>query len=121
MTFQRLRLTRVLILARSVFRFFFIVSIYDKSKKITAPAHVYSSVLRLSRMSTLSLNMNNLGKQVFDGYVHRSEYQHLIQTQSRKQNPGAAHWIMNYKPAGLRSKEEIDRQIANERNSWDLV
>jgi PHD/YefM family antitoxin component YafN of YafNO toxin-antitoxin module len=53
--------------------------------------------------------------------LRESEYQHLIQTQSRKQNPGAAHWIMNYKPAGLRSKEEIDRQIANERNSWDLV
>ena len=53
--------------------------------------------------------------------LQESEYQNLIQTTSRKQNPGAAHWIMNYKPAGLRSKEEIDRQIANERNSWDLV
>lgn len=53
--------------------------------------------------------------------LRESEYQHLIKTQSRKQNPGPAHWIMNYKPAGTRSKEEIDQQIANERNSWDLV
>jgi PHD/YefM family antitoxin component YafN of YafNO toxin-antitoxin module len=53
--------------------------------------------------------------------LQESEYQHLIKTQSSKQNPDAARWIINYKPAGTRSKEEIDRQIANERNSWDLV
>lgn len=53
--------------------------------------------------------------------LRESEYQHLVQATSRKQNHNAAHWIMNYKPAGSRSKEEIDRQIANERNSWDLV
>ena len=53
--------------------------------------------------------------------LRESEYQHLIKTHSSKQNPDTASWIMNYKPAGSRSKEDIDRQIANERNSWDLV
>jgi len=44
-----------------------------------------------------------------------------ILTKSRKQNRGPAHWIMNYQPAGLLSKEDIDRQITNERNSWDSL
>jgi len=52
--------------------------------------------------------------------LRESEYQHLIKTQSPKQNPDTAHWIVNCKPAGTRSKEEIDQQIANERSSWDL-
>lgn len=53
--------------------------------------------------------------------LRESEYQHLIQRQSSKQNHDTALWIMNYKPAGSRSKEEIDRQIDNDRKSWDLV
>jgi len=53
--------------------------------------------------------------------LRKSEYQHLIKRQASKQNSDTTHWIMNYKPAGNRSKEEIDQQIANERNSWDLV
>ena len=53
--------------------------------------------------------------------LRESAYQHIVQATSRKRNYDDAHWIMNYKPADSRSKEEIDRQIANERNSWDLV
>lgn len=41
--------------------------------------------------------------------LRESEYQHLVQKKSRRQNVGAAQWIMNYKPAGSRSKEDIDR------------
>jgi len=47
--------------------------------------------------------------------LQESEYQNLIQTTSRKKNPSTTHWIMNYKPASTRSKEEIDQQIANEQ------
>ncbi|MFZ4525832.1 MAG: hypothetical protein ACOYOE_09865 [Chlorobium sp.] len=59
--------------------------------------------------------------------VHRGESQSSeelkkeILTKSRKQNRGPAQWIMNYKPAGSRSKEEIDQQITNERNSWNSL
>jgi len=49
------------------------------------------------------------------------ELKNEILTKSREQNRGPAHWIMNYQPAGLRSKEDIDRQITNERNSWDSL
>lgn len=41
--------------------------------------------------------------------LRKSEYQHLIQATSRKHNDDTAHWIMHYKPAGSRLKENIDR------------
>jgi hypothetical protein len=51
--------------------------------------------------------------------LRESEYQHRVQKKSCRQNVGAAQWIMDYKPAGNRSKEDIDRQIADEHRSWE--
>ncbi len=63
----------------------------------------------------------NKGKEALERGESQSteELKKEMRTKSRKQNCATAHWIMNYQPAGLRSKEDIDRQITNERNSWD--
>ncbi|NTU44796.1 MAG: type II toxin-antitoxin system Phd/YefM family antitoxin [Chlorobiaceae bacterium] len=47
-----------------------------------------------------------------------SEYQTLVQKTSGKHNADAVRWIMDFKPVGTRSQEEIDKQISQERSSW---
>ncbi|WP_076791528.1 hypothetical protein [Chlorobium sp. KB01] len=48
-----------------------------------------------------------------------SEYQTLVQKKSRKHNADAVRWIMDFKPVGTRSQDEIDKQISQERSSWE--
>ncbi len=50
--------------------------------------------------------------------ICESEYQTLIQKKMDHKNISAADWIINYKPAGTRSKHDIDQQIKEERSSW---
>jgi len=46
------------------------------------------------------------------------EYQTLIQKKITPKNQSAVHWIVDYKPGGTRSKQDIDQQIREERSSW---
>ncbi len=46
-----------------------------------------------------------------------SEYLKLLQRKSSSNTVRTADWIMNFKPAGSRSKEDIDNQITEERSS----
>ena len=50
--------------------------------------------------------------------IRESEYQTLIQKKITQENQSAANWIIDYKPAGTRSKQDIDQQIREERSSW---
>ena len=45
-------------------------------------------------------------------------YQTLIQKKITPKNQSAVHWIVDYKPGGTRSKQDIDQQISEERSSW---
>jgi len=50
--------------------------------------------------------------------IRESEYQTLIQKKITPKNQSAVHWIVDYKPGGTRSKQDIDQQIREERSSW---
>ena len=43
----------------------------------------------------------------------------LLQKSAQNSNDTALNWIMDYKPAGALSKEEIDIRITEERHVWE--
>jgi len=51
--------------------------------------------------------------------LSEAEYLCLTGRKEQAEQPSAAQWVLNYTPEGHRSKEDIDRQIQEERNSWE--
>ncbi len=48
-----------------------------------------------------------------------SDYRELLQDKMIQHEAKALRWILDYDPKGQRSREDIDRQLEDERSSWE--